>query len=174
MKHIVPVLPTLICAALLTLNSCQTRITPDPIYTRNYAAIQDIEYPANKIVGQWGRFGGNSFTDSRVYLLIRPDGSGTDQVWEQNENDVKPIVFELEFTWRYDGKNRWTAHYPTQAAKLVSLGPGRTSSTRMSERVSKLRFHEGRLYEENCPNTFVPLTDEAVRQQLAHIRSLFQ
>ena len=155
------------------LPSCvNERICPDPVYQQKFATIQDTAYPSDKIIGAWMQVGGNKFTESRDYLLLKRDGTGTRRIVLIRAGQDQRLVSEASIMWQYLGKNRWKIAF---FGEHVVSNPVWANATVSGNNITTIvRFKDNRLYPQECPNTYVRADVDEVQQQLHSIRSLFR
>ncbi|MGV3663173.1 MAG: hypothetical protein ACO1TE_23580 [Prosthecobacter sp.] len=181
-------LPWLACALLL-LPSC---VVYDPDYGREAAFIQDTDYPANTIVGEWmqvgnGRVGGFMY-EKRVYVRFNADGTGrniSSKLLPPIYNQYKDLyngpkdfsgeeTLESSFSWKYLGKNKWEYVF-TSPSRFVTRAPWMTSypSNELTGAKNIVRYHNGKLFFPQAHSTAVSTKDiPAVKAKLATIRAI--
>jgi hypothetical protein len=161
------------------LTSC---VIPDPVYQQNYSMIQDVDYPASKIGGEWMQIGkhtqnfsGNlAQVEDQLYLFLDENGEGLMNRIHKVSGASKAMISERKCSWDYLGQNRWRIVIRNDTARVVQLPKGYTMNPDRTAPpgVFEVRYFEGRLYPTKTPNTFVKATDTAIKRQLAKIRSL--
>lgn len=166
-----------LAASLLT--SC---VIPDPVYRQNYSKIQDVDYPADKIAGDWMQvgkhtqnFGGDlAQVEDQLYFSLRANGKGLMNRVHKVSGESDASISERHCTWSYLGHNKWQIVIHNNTARVVQVPKGYTMNPdrKAPPEVFMVRYFEGRLYPTRTPNTFVRATDAAVKRQLANIRSL--
>ncbi len=158
----------------LCLSSCVSeRIRPDPVYQKEFFSIEDTAYPADKIVGVWMQVGGDKVMETRTYFLLKKDGTGAKRNVTKKTGEHKPLISECPLKWSNLGRNRWQICIFSGSGYIES-NPSWAQATLRSGMVrTVVRFHQDRLYPEECPNTYVRAEIGAVKQQLHSIRSVF-
>jgi hypothetical protein len=176
------------CLANIGIVSCVglsvgSQTMPDPVYMQDYKNIEDADYSATKIVGGWMQVGGQknikdgivTSTEERRYLYFEPDGTGIQVSRIVYQDEAIPTESEVKFLWRYEGYNRWmlTLHFET--GTIISTTPGYWQKLKNSgPNTVEFRYHDGRLYPKGVPNTYVRMTEDAVKSQLARIRAILR
>lgn len=171
------------------LPSC---VTYDPDYAREAAQIQNVEYPANTIVGMWMQVGydfvGDFTYEKRVYSQFNPDGTGVSRsvkILPAIYNKYKDLfdgpkdfsgeeTIESYFNWKYVGKNKWEYVYYGNS-RIVTRAPWiKTTLKPGSNRsVSIVRYHNGKLFFPQAHCTAVSMSNlGAAKAKLATIRAL--
>jgi hypothetical protein len=170
-----------ICLLLITfmLASC---VIPDPVYQQNHSKIQDVEYDASKISGDWMQVGKHAQNfngtltevEDQLYLSLREGGAGLMNRVHKFNGAAKASISERKCTWKYLGHNKWRIIVRNDTARVVQVAKGYTMNPNRSlpPEVFVVRYFDGRLYPTNTPNTFVRATDSAIKRQLANIRAL--
>lgn len=166
----------LFSALLLLLPSCAIQ---DPEFTRTVAAIQDIDYPANKIVGSWFHVDHDPIRTSdrdmefKQSIEFRSGGRGTHFQHARNLANGREIEVEAPITWSYLGKNRWqvvrppTSQYRVIKNRGLSIGSGPGVTL-------VVRYHSGKLYYLRAGQIWVPHNETEVRRLLARLREAKQ
>lgn len=171
--------PILFLVLVITLSSC---VTPDPIHQQNVRAITDTPYPDSTVAGMWMIVGGNSQVfdgriikvENRMYLLLEEGGAGLVQKYRKFEGIETPLLIERRITWKSIGPNHWQFVTQPHTAKVLSCPAGTTPTVDASESRERFRYHNGRLYSSDIPNTWVRASETEVKQKLTEIRSLLR
>ena len=166
----------------LTVSVLTSCVTPDPVYTQNYSKIQDVDYPVEKIAGDWMQIGKHTQTfggdlaqvEDQIYLSLGENGKGLMNRVHKVNGVSEAMISERKCTWNYLGHNKWRIVIRNETARVVQLPKGYTMNPDRTAppEVWVVRYFEGRLYPTGSPNTFVRANDVAIKRQLANIRSL--
>ena len=180
--------------ALATLaSSLCSCVTMDPAFFRDIGKIQDVDYPADKIAGNWLQVAYSPIPlqpgfgqESKTYLNLKPDGTG----FCRHINILPPVYaefpdvvvgpmdvmaeFEFPLTWRHSGINKWQVTYDGSRLRTISGPAGATLNLAVLAKPSVMRFHNGRLFDTAHPGTFVSMADEAtLATHLREIRNTY-
>ena len=181
-------LPLIITCSLL-FQAC-ARIKYDPDYTREATQIQDVEYPANTIVGMWLNIGveksGSIARELRVYDLYNADGTGVSRtvklvpaiynkykdLFDGVTDFSGELTVESDLTWKYLGKNKWEV--VSRNCRLISQPAWIKDTTlRTSQNKFIVRYHNEKLFFPHAHCTSISMKNEAVvKAKLATIRSI--
>ena len=131
-----------------TLCSCAS----DPMYTLNIGKIHDVNYPPDKIVGNWTSMNVEEFTyngvasEEKSYYDIKPNGRGHLRLVAANPSSGMSISAEAEFSWKYLGANRWVITLPPSSGYRVTSSNNMQLGPRDSASMT-VRYLDGNLYE---------------------------
>lgn len=188
--------PVLICRVVAVavaasgLGSC---VNMDPAYWREVGQVQNVDYPADKIVGTWLQVGYSPVplqpglgSENKTYLNLKADGTGLCRhinilppLYAEFPDVIKgqmDIMAEYEFplTWKHCGVNKWQITYDASRFRVISRPAGATINPAGLAKPSMIRFHNGRLFDTAHPGTFVSISDEAsVETHLREIRNTY-
>lgn len=173
--------PIVLLVLLSALSSC---VTPDPVYHQNIGSIGDKDYPDSTVVGMWMIAGGHSQfmenktvkVEDRFYLLLQQGGTGLQQEFHKYEGKPTPSMTERRLTWKSIGRNRWQFVTQPKTVRLLSEPEGMKVTLNRSAppRIVSFRYHNGRLYPSDVPNTWVRANEGDVKRKLSEIRSLLR
>lgn len=182
----------IVAIAVATSGLCSC-VNMDPAYWREISQVQNVDYPADKIVGTWLQVGYAPLplqpglgSENKTYLNLKSDGTGLCRhinilppVYAEYPDVVKgqmDLMAEYEFplAWKHCGANKWQITYDASRFRVVSRPTGATINPAGLARPSMIRFHNGRLFDTTHPGTFVSiLDDESVEAHLREIRNTY-
>ncbi len=151
---------TIALSLLLTvlLPSC---MMPDPMFTQNSGMIQNVNYPASKIVGSWTSFRTSAIPtntemrEDKIYYDILPNGRGKVRQSSKNLATGHFIAMEAKFKWKYMGENQWNIMLPSSSEYRVTDSLEMTMGS-IGARECLVRYYQGNLYEMKSGEVWVP------------------
>ncbi len=180
--------PLSLVSALLLPACAQVRFDPD--YEREAAQIQNVDYPANKIVGSWMQVGYEPMTplmlENRSYHLFRADGTALctsvyiippifreyRDLYEGASDMTGEEILECDATWKYLGKNKWELR-PAGVDRVISKPSWLKSVTSKPAPPCIVRYCNGKLFYLSSHSSAVSISSEAdAKAKLAVIRSI--
>ena len=148
------------------------------MFSANYRNIQDIDYPANMIIGTWVDVVAEQYcTDSnpyekKFYYDIRPNGSAEVRLAAITRKNGGYLFAQAPASWRYLGKNCWkittssTDKFKVTESHLIDLTPSSPPDDMI------VRYFNGSLYVINGKRVIVKATAENVSQLARRVRSV--
>jgi hypothetical protein len=166
-----------LCLLILIALNLPSCVVPDPAYFHEAQGIQNVEYPANKIVGRWFYMiympiatTTENVEDKHSYD-IRPGGRGTHRQFTKNMLNGHYIELEAPITWSYLGNNRWQINHSRAMQYHVVRANSMSISHDRAIPAAIVRFANGKLIEPRGMHIWVPFTPAAVEAQISRMRA---
>lgn len=160
---------TAIAALLILTGFLPSCVMPDPMFSKNARMIQDVNYPATKILGTWASFSSSPIPtetqviENKTYYEIRSGGRGKLRQSSKNLVTSNFIAMEANLRWEYLGENNWNIMLPATSEYRVTDSRDMTMSSRGS-RTLHVRYYQGDLYEMTKHTVLVPANRDSISE----------
>jgi hypothetical protein len=172
--------------ACLGLAACSVSM-PDAAYLDAARdGFPEINYPANKISGDWFRFSsgtlgyrGSGGREDRAEFQFRPGGSGTIREITQfhgadgrMDSDDHFIALSAPIRWSHLSANMWRVYVPDSSHFRVERTNGPSISGTQKAHSFRIRYKNGRLYDIDNTRTLIPKSQakDYIDRERARIR----
>jgi hypothetical protein len=158
--------------ASVLLSSCVI----DPLYTQNAPKLADVDYPPNKVVGEWvkvwvsGIQTSADVEEAKTYYTFFPGGKGHVRQFRFNRLDDSEISIEAAFRWEYIGPNRWMVFTPASSEYRQTDGQG-LKMYRWGPQKRVIRFYNGHFYDISTKSLLVKATRKDISAAAERLRS---